>query len=596
LTMGTNISILRRHHLGHLSLALLILARVPTTYSLVFDRGTCLTTLATNYTEDTSIYLFGSNYTHPIVSYDTCRRICGNETGWYADSVPRLNTWLLPVLILLANLEYATVSGDSSLWERAKLCVVVGTASLAHVLGDPVDYTLSLLLHVEAWNRCLALAREIRPKRNQTDEAYEVEIRSLAIILAAFDWILEYHENVAEADGLFFTLTEELRAIDKMRSGAVEFETKEAREREISNAIAFETRIAQNLAAVRSRSLIPACVAILLYVWQVTGAFVPIIGASSSPSGGRVAYAILLSWIIFVVLLNNTVGNISSSDAFAENLREYLLKRGHPSFALETFDRLVRTSFHSTYFRRDMHHSRVHKNGRNPDLLRVISSLPILMALGYSLAVTSVPPTYFSIRHTLFFGIGLVYLFLSPLLTSLLRHTLGVLAVRLKNSATAITVTVLLILASCGRFFNNCQGWMPWFPLNMGVSLFPEYEFNVNDNVLYPIFVSLCIAMQVGLWILMWALCGRGLDVMKYTKVKGVKGEGSSTTPSDGEILGECDSAPKKLETEGSGYEKSVGVLSEGRRTRLEAHQEVPQNQDSYVIESEILLNDEINL
>jgi hypothetical protein len=159
------------------------------------------------------------------------------------------------------------------------------------VLGNPVDYNLFLLAQAEAWKCCLDKARQrLRRRENQTKEQYN----NAAIMLASFDRILEHTKN---ADQHMERLVAKLASLGE----------------DLSAAEKFESEIAQKL-AVRSRSIIPACASVLLYVWQVAGAFDPFIGASPNPSGGRVAYALLPSGNISKVLLSNTIGSIASGE------------------------------------------------------------------------------------------------------------------------------------------------------------------------------------------------------------------------------------------------------------------------------------------
>jgi hypothetical protein len=159
---------------------------------------------------------------------------------------------------------------------------------------------------------------------------------------------------------------------------------------------------------IRSKNPIPAVIAVILYAWTVTGAFVPVIGASPEPSGGRVAYALMLSWIIFALLLNNTVGLVTSRESFADSICGHL-QRGHiknPETSLQkTIDRLVQVSLGSTYYRdildtcsRKKLAFRAHEGRRNPYFLRLVASLPVFVAVGCSVVITSLPqPTSVSV-------------------------------------------------------------------------------------------------------------------------------------------------------------------------------------------------------
>lgn len=61
---------------------------------------------------------------HPVVSLNGCYEMCGMSFGWYKDISSRLSTWLIPVFLLLSNIE------ASPLDKRGYLMIV-------HLLGDP---------------------------------------------------------------------------------------------------------------------------------------------------------------------------------------------------------------------------------------------------------------------------------------------------------------------------------------------------------------------------------------------------------------------------------------------------------------------------
>jgi hypothetical protein len=245
----------------------------------------------------------------------------------------------------------------------------------------------------------------------------------------------------------------------------------------------------------------------------------------------------LLSWIIFAVLLNNTVGVVTSREAFAGSIRGHLRRQyleNPEASPQKKIDQLVHVSLGSTYYRGILGTYSGEKlafrdcgGQRNPLFLRLIASLPVFVAVGCSVVITSLPPTYFSIRHILMLGLGLLYLVVSPALTVLLRSRFGLAAVEIKNSVIAALATGSLLVASCGFFFNNCRGWEAWFPRNMGVILSAEAEFQANDHKWFPLTMSLCVATQVFLWLVVKLMCSRGRDVMKLSWKDPVSGPGA---------------------------------------------------------------------
>lgn len=78
-----------------------------------------------------------------------CEATCGKKFDWYTDIGPRLTIWLVPVIILIGNIQFAVLGKPTSL------------LTILHVLGDPVDSAWSLLTKLEASNRCWDLASKL---------------------------------------------------------------------------------------------------------------------------------------------------------------------------------------------------------------------------------------------------------------------------------------------------------------------------------------------------------------------------------------------------------------------------------------------------
>jgi hypothetical protein len=477
-----------------------ILPRVLPANSTKFDRGACLITLG-NYPEDSPIFLFGSTRAQPIISLDSCKQICGSSIGWHSDIFPRLNTWLLPVLVLLANLQLPSVSGRNRYWAGFTACM--------DLLANPIGFTLSLYSQAEAWKHCHVLARQMRPfpgYSGQTPEKHELEVRSVAVLIASFERISQAEALSHEKDStqaavnLFETLVETL---SRSRS---------------KGGIEFEKEIAQALCLARSNSIFPACLAVVFYGWQVVGSFVPFIGADAQPSGDRLTYPLLLSWILFVVPFSNTIGDFTSSDAFGFQVEKFLALR-LPNFEADRLERLIHTSFSSSHSRKDNFRFKTSKNGLKPLAIRFLSCLPVLIGIAFSIAVISLAPTYFNDRHSLVILIGAEYL-IAPFVSRRIKHRRqGLCWLLVTDTAIAVIIILFLVLASSG-LFNDCRGWTPTYPLNRGVALFPKRAFDDNQMIFYPILVSVCLGMQVVLWLVMRSTCSCGLGVFEYVKSK----------------------------------------------------------------------------
>src|SRR5436190_10209629 len=123
-----------------------------------FVRATCYNltlTLLNNHTltQDSEVFA-RDNSGRPIVGLSNitltlpgCEKLCGPKQGFYLDIGPRLSTWLIPILLLVSNIEL------SPLDKRRFLAIL-------HFLGDPIDSIWSLIHKIDAWHRCYSLAEK----------------------------------------------------------------------------------------------------------------------------------------------------------------------------------------------------------------------------------------------------------------------------------------------------------------------------------------------------------------------------------------------------------------------------------------------------
>ena len=115
-------------------------------------------------TMNPSIFISNSDPTNPILTLDGCQQLCGSGTEWYPDSGARLFAWLLPIILLISNMQFAPIG-----MQRFML--------ILHLLGDPIDSTWSLLAKADKWNRCYSHAQKLAKEK--------IEVKSLAVIIAA---------------------------------------------------------------------------------------------------------------------------------------------------------------------------------------------------------------------------------------------------------------------------------------------------------------------------------------------------------------------------------------------------------------------------
>jgi hypothetical protein len=230
---------------------------------------------SSSITAHPELYVDLSDHNNPILTLLGCEKICGSGYGIYHDIGPKLVTWLLPVILLVANMQFAPIGKESALM-------------ILHLLGDPNHSTFSLIAKVEDWRQCLCRAEELgSTSANEKKEKKKRDriIKSRAVIAAVAKELNEHFntENLLEA------LSKMGPHIDERACGT-----------------------ASALADSRDNEMFRTCFAIVLYIFQVIAAFVPAVGEASSPSGGRIGPAMLLSWLLPVVLLSNVVGDLGS--------------------------------------------------------------------------------------------------------------------------------------------------------------------------------------------------------------------------------------------------------------------------------------------
>ncbi|KAF2429738.1 hypothetical protein EJ08DRAFT_650194 [Tothia fuscella] len=209
-----------------------------------------------------------------------CRAQCGAEFDWYRDVGPRLSTWLIPVIVLLGNMQLATLGKRNSLM------------TLLHLLGDPIDSCWSLLTKLEIWNRCYDQAVQLSRNHGQNED----HVRDRGTILAAIQEL--------EGPG-----SNPMQTYNEIIGGS----TIDGDDPERPALHHLCREIANELSDSNSLQLPRTWLAILSYVVTVLSAFVEAIGGKpSSQPGGRIGTAMFMSWLLPIVLLSNTVGCFTS--------------------------------------------------------------------------------------------------------------------------------------------------------------------------------------------------------------------------------------------------------------------------------------------
>ena len=416
---------------------------------------------------------------NPILTVEGCEAICDSRTGFYSDIAPRLITWLLPVILLIGNMQFAPIG-------KERFFMVL------HLLGDPVHSTWSLLAKLGDWYRCFSDIRGQYPIKPSPDQEYR--IKSSVMVLA----VAEELSVPCNSENRLSSL------IPKVGYDHILWETARA------------------LGESRKTELLRAILAICWYIFGVVAAFVPAVGQSTSASGGRIAPAMLLSWLLPVVLLSNALGGFSSPRNCEVFISQYLAridKSPHDfSICEEQRSKFFKKTESAPYFSSlawsgDIYSYRL---GKRPSgtaskrlLLAICSVLPVALAFGLALATLETAPTYFSCRSVLVAVIFAFWITSAALtwvvsLQSCITGKYLWYCILIKDSIIAVPALALIIITSCG-LFNSCYCWsgaLVHGRSKASVPLNPVSAFNHNDDVIYPAMVATGLFLQIIVFLL----------------------------------------------------------------------------------------------
>ena len=431
---------------------------------------------------------------NPILTVDGCEAICDSKMGFYPDSGPRLITWLLPVLLLIGNMQFAPIGKERFLM-------------VLHLLGDPIHSTWSLLAKLEDWYRCLSYIRRNYPQKPSSKE--ECRIKSSVMVLAVAEelsvpWEIE--------NRLFSSILDE-------RFDHILWETASA------------------LGESRKTELLRTILVISWYIFEVVAAFVPAVGQSTGASAGRIAPAMLLSWLLPVVLLSNAIGGYSSLRNCEFFITRYLARIGKSrhdiSICEEQRSRFFKKNESAPYFSSlawsgAIYSYRLGKTrSGNPTrglLLALCSVVPVTLAFGLALATLETAPTYFSCRSVLVAAIFASWL-ISAIITWIMSFQSSITGrylwkfILIKDSFIAVSALTLIIVTSCG-FLNNCYCWsgaLVHGRSKASVVLNPVSAFKRNDDVIYPAMVATGLFFQISVFLLVLWAGRRCFEVMRWS-------------------------------------------------------------------------------
>ncbi|KAH6667854.1 hypothetical protein B0J14DRAFT_489225 [Halenospora varia] len=430
-----------------------------------------------------------------------CEQMCGHQT-WYWDLGPRISTWLVPILLLVSNV-------DLSPLDKRRFMAII------HLVGDPIDSFWSLIHKLDAWEQCYKLA-------GRWENESERRRRIIANVFAAFEEI-EGPEIFSE--DYWNTLAE--------RSGLTHDDT-----------FVEWTRTAIELADSRSDEFLRTWLAIILYIWQVVASFVPEIGGgNTSPPGGRIGTAMFISWLVPAVLLSNALGSFTSRRScyniihrFAErtkNVGPPLRRRSSqfrgkviPGSATDMFEALAWTGGIYTFRPWKFQYITCERNVKKTLCIGILATVPVCIAMiGGFVIIWYTLPNGFNCRHFWLIAIFTAWYF-SAFITwysNASRFVTGKYHWRfvlVKDALIAIPSVIVIFLSSAG-LFNSCFCWSGYFQYGAAgarilLNSAPFYDF--NDRTLYPGVVSVCLLAQICYFIFVAIRWRNGLHLIRWAE------------------------------------------------------------------------------
>jgi hypothetical protein len=464
-----------------------------------YNGKTCLANITSMLSNDTSLvsrnpafFFPESTPGNPVLTLSGCNALCGSTWGPYPDDGPRLYEWIIPGLLLVANMHFSPIG-------RKRYLVI------AQLLGNPVGCMWRLLYLVEDSIESARQAHQIirdREKRpNGVVKHFKIQAQEISVIILAAARLVPSIDMHKLSDQLSVSL-------DIVASEAGEARCRALREKGIV------------LRDQRSHDVRRTGFAVLIYILQVIALFVAAVGGSANPSGGKVAPAMLLVWLLPVVLLSNAIGDYGCWDTSRRTLFDLL-----DFFRIDLddciIDREISKNSTSRLFFNELACSGAVVRSHPSDLRRIamsiISVMPVALACAAAFTIDMTGPTWFSCRATASLC-SLAWWLLSAAVTGIMLQFCGRHPWRLiwlKDIVFAIPILVFILLSASG-YFNSCfcTGGAIVHGNGARVVLNQSASYPFNNNKFYPAVVSTGIVLQLLIPVLAWRIQRQGFRTM----------------------------------------------------------------------------------
>ena len=498
---------------GFVAIAIPIALASNLNFTGKFDKGQCYTrilALTSNGTLPLNDEVFfrdatGQPMNNPenlSLTIDGCNELCGVKQNWYPDIGPRLSAWLIPVLLLVINVEL------SPLDKRRFLAIL-------HLLGDPIDSLWSLIHKLDSWDRCYDMAERY-------EGICERCKRVVATVFAGFE----------ELEGPRFRSDTSSTAFVDKRDLLLHFQEWR--------------RTAIKLADSRTDEFFRTCLAILLYIYQLIAGFVTKVGGgSTSPPGGRIATGVFLSWLIPTILLSNAIGNFPSRRTCFDILSHFGEHTGMPIHALDReydvssyFAPLGLTQranyFQSLGWSGGIHSFRPWKSRYTvPERRRsravavfMLAISPMFVGMTGAFIILWVGlPIGLNCRHTWVIGIFLAW-FVSAFITWLSDYPRLMTGkyhwhfVLVKDTMIAVPSVIIIFLSACG-LFNSCYCWSGAFYYRDKAHFLMTTDrfWEAKGRSTFPLVVGVCVALQLAIFGATAVYLRRGLKLLRWSEL-----------------------------------------------------------------------------